>query len=260
MRRLQSTAGLIASLVFAVCLSCSTPTHASNEYGALRVEGALTLDARTPEFQFTLFEVTPGAQVTFINLEVDDTLILRASDAIRIDGTLVILPANTLWLEAPQIHFGEYAILDMSGGAFALAGSGIGVPSEAIRVSGRGGAMSLEGTLSLAGPGEIRAGATESLTSGAIGIQQGGDITLQAPVPEADTYAMVLAGLVLVGLAARRKQARAVPEARRALHGRRTDGAHPHDRLQPRPTGPAPSRPPGQSALLRHDRAIPAHP
>jgi hypothetical protein len=115
---------LIAGLFAAVFLSVAVNTNASNDLGYLQADSALTIDASTPEFQFTTFETLSGGMVNFINLEAADTLILHASEAIRIDGLLMFAPVVAIRFEAPQIEPGADAVLEMPLGGLATLVAG----------------------------------------------------------------------------------------------------------------------------------------
>jgi hypothetical protein len=153
----------------------------ANSLGDLSVEGTLTLDAGSPLFEFTTLEVLPGASLMFSGLVASDTLVLRASEAIRIDGTIVLAPANSLQLEAPVIVVGMGAML-----VAGEAGGGATIPASGLD------------PLRTPVPGNITG-------NDVFQIEPRGAITLQAPVPEADTWVMLAVGLVMVGVGVRRR-------------------------------------------------------
>jgi hypothetical protein len=171
---------LIAGLFGGVYLSFAAHANAAINLGFMQVGGAVTIDASTPEFQFTTFEILSGGSVNFINLEVSDTLILNASEAIRINGLLAFAPALAIRFEAPLIELGEGTVADVAGG----------------------GAGSLTGIYQ---PRRVDLPGNTDARNWPI-LERGGDLSLQAPVPEADTCAMMLAGLGLVGYMARRRK------------------------------------------------------
>lgn len=168
---------------------------AANDLGFLRVDGAITLDASTPAFRFTTFEILPGASVLFIGLEAGDTLSLIASEAIRIGGAMQFAPANALRIEAPLIEVS--ASIALPGGSIPLIAGGLG-----------GGSVTLNSGAVISVPGfePVYPDAPERLVGNDVSliVEPRGSITLQAAVPEADTWAMLAAGLALVGFAARR--------------------------------------------------------
>lgn len=190
------------------------------DLGALHVDGQMTLDASTSTFHFTTFEMAVGSTVSFVNLGADDSLRLIASAAIRIRGELVFAPASALYIEAPIIELGEGAVIAAPGGSISLiagpvedrlrsadllAGGTVTVlPGASLEVSGAGIVRPTE-------PVRIGGGGSLSITPGGIVTLQGAvpeSVTVQAPVPEPETYGMLLAGLGLVGFMARRRTAR----------------------------------------------------
>jgi hypothetical protein len=187
---------------------------AANDPGFTRVEDAITLDAGTPVFHFTTFEILPGASVQFTGLETGDTLTLLASEAIRIWGAIDLTSASGLRLEAPVIEIGPGARLDLSGSTIALVGGAAGprvtTPGSGMIALASGGDLSPDSPRYTAG--SIAAGNT-----GPLFVEPEGAITLQAPVPEPRTWAMLGVGLGLVGFAApRRKPAGQADLPRRA--------------------------------------------
>ena len=149
---------LIAGFVAVVCLSFAAHANAAINLGFLQVSGALTIDASTPEFQFTTFEILSGGSVNFINLEASDTLIPHAREAIRINGLLAFAPALAIRFEAPQIVLGDGAVVDVAGGG---AGTLTGI-NQSRRVDLHG--------ITDASNWPI--------------FERGGDLSVQAPVPE----------------------------------------------------------------------------
>ncbi|MDP1927543.1 MAG: PEP-CTERM sorting domain-containing protein [Thiobacillus sp.] len=194
-------------VVFAACALLAAGVVHAVTFGDLRVEEAMTLDASEPEFQFVTFEILSGGSVTFTGLDASDTLILRASQAIRIDGAMILAPALSIRIEAPQIVLGAGAVLDLPGGSIVLIADG---PSGGTILLDSGATLVAGGTTSFPVIDPIR---SEPIMigdgSGRLIVVPRGDVTLQAPVPEAETYAMMLAGLGLIGFsAARRKMVR----------------------------------------------------
>lgn len=191
-------------VVFAACALLAAGVVHAVTFGDLRVEEAMMLDASEPEFRFVTFEILSGGSVTFTGLDANDTLILRASQAIRIDGAMILAPALSIRIEAPQIVLGAGAVLALPGGSIVLIADGPG-----------GGTISLDpGAMLIAGGTTtfpvIDPARLESIMirdgSGTLIVVPRGDVTLQAPVPEAEAWTMMLAGLGLVGfVAARRK-------------------------------------------------------
>lgn len=194
--------------VLAVCAFLTTGVVHAVTFGDLRVEAAITLDASDPEFQFDTFEILSGGSVTFTGLDVNDTLILRASQAVRIDGAMILAPALSLRIEAPLIVLGAGAVLALPGGtitliAYGSSGGTISLDPYATLVAGGTGG----GTTPVSVIDPLRLERVRNMdVSGAVTIEQGGDVSLQAPVPEAETYALMLAGLGLVGLSAARRK------------------------------------------------------
>ncbi|OZA36286.1 MAG: hypothetical protein B7X87_14295, partial [Hydrogenophilales bacterium 17-64-34] len=85
------------------------------DLGALYVNGAMTLDASTPVFRFTTFELASGSTLSFSNLTATDTLQLSASQSIRLFGELLAAPAGSLTLEAPWVEIGEGGLISLPG-------------------------------------------------------------------------------------------------------------------------------------------------
>lgn len=188
------------------------PWAAYVDFGALYVNGAMTLDASTPVFHFTTLEMAAGSTLRFSNLMAGDTLQLIASETIRIRGELQFAPASSLFIEAPLLELGSGSVIRAPGGSVTLAG---GRDSDGVRPiiePGAGSALTLlPGAfidVSAAGTGlpdqTIRLGeggvvqlADGSLITGVGIVTGGGIVTLQAPVqvPEPGTWAMLLAGL-----------------------------------------------------------------
>lgn len=181
------------------------------DFGALYVNGAMTLDASTPIFHFTILEMAAGSTLSFSNLMADDTLQLIASEAIRIRGELQFLPAFRLHIEAPLVELGEGGLISAPGGSVTLVAGRDVDGSRPIIEPGSGSALTiLSGAfidVSAAGTGlpdqSIRLGeggvvrgADGGLLHGVGILPGGGIITLQAAVPEPGTLAMLLAGLV----------------------------------------------------------------
>jgi len=187
------------------------PQAAYVDFGALYVNGAMTLDASTPIFHFTTLEMAAGSTLSFSNLMADDTLQLIASEAIRIRGELQFMPAFRLHIEAPLVELGEGSVIHAPGGSVTLvAGRDIDGSRPIIRPGAGGTLTILPGAfidVSAAGPGlpnqSIRLGeggvvlVSDGRLLPGIGILPGGEIVaLQAAVPEPGTWTMLLAGLV----------------------------------------------------------------
>lgn len=189
---------------FAVGAMLSCGAAGANNLGFLRVDSAITLDASTPLFYFTTLDILSGASVQFTGLKAGDTLSLIASDAIRIGGALSYEPASSVRLEALRIEIGQGVVFDLPGGSITLvahetgsSSAGSGLPrGSASLVSSAGGDLNLRASNS------VPAG---SISSGGYHIAPQGSITLQAPVPEPETWPMLLAGLGLVGFMVRRR-------------------------------------------------------
>lgn len=186
--------------VLAACTSLlGSVTAGANDLGFMRVGDAVTLDASTPVFYFTTFEILPGASVQFSGLEAGDTLTLHASEAIRIWGAMNLALASGLRLEAPMIEIGSDVTLEMAGGTISIVADGAGSDTT----------IATTGAFILVPGGDLSLPDAPRGITGNNGLQliePGGSITLQAPVPEAKTWAMLTTGLGLVGfVAARRK-------------------------------------------------------
>lgn len=187
------------------------PQAAYVDFGALYVNGSMTLDASTPIFHFTTLEMAAGSTLSFSNLMADDTLQLIASEAIRIRGELQFLPAFRLHIEAPLVELGEGGLISAPGGSVTLVagrdidgsrpiiepGSGSVLtllPGAFIDVSAAGAGLR-DQSIRLGEGGVVRV-ADGRLLQGVGILPGGGIVTLQAAVPEPGTLAMLLAGLV----------------------------------------------------------------
>lgn len=216
-----SVASLLAApSVMAITLSSGqdpatispAPQAAYVDFGALYVNGAMTLDASTPIFHFTTLEMAAGSTLSFSNLMAGDTLQLIASETIRIRGELQFAPASSLFIEAPLLELGSGSVIRAPGGLVTLAG---GRDSDGVRPiiePGAGSALTLlpgafidvsaagtglpDQTIRLGEGGDVRL-ADGSLLTGAVIVTGGGVVALRAPVsvPEPGTLAMLLAGL-----------------------------------------------------------------
>lgn len=181
------------------------------DFGALYVNGAMTLDASTPIFHFTTLEMAAGSTLSFSNLMADDTLQLIASEAVRIRGELQFWPAFRLHIEAPLVELGEGGLISAPGGSVTLVAGRDIDGSRPVIEPGTGSVLTLlpgaSIDVSTAGTGlpdqSIRLGeggvvrvADGRLLPGVGILPGGGIVTLQAAVPEPGTLAMLLAGLV----------------------------------------------------------------
>ena len=190
------------------------PQAAYVDFGALYVNGAMTLDASTPVFRFTTFELAAGSTLSFSNLTSGDSLQLSASQSIRLFGELRPAPAGSLTLEAPWVELGEGGLISLPGGSVTLSAvSGVDV-SRPQSGSLAGGMLIVSAGSSINVAGAQRDPLAEPIrvvAGGSLQISDGGLVTLQAPVPEPESWAMLLAGLGLVGWAvARRNRSGAV--------------------------------------------------
>ncbi|HQT71388.1 MAG TPA: PEP-CTERM sorting domain-containing protein [Thiobacillus sp.] len=188
------------------------PTAAYVDFGALYVNGAMTLDASTPLFHFTTLEMAEGSTLSFSNLMAGDTLQLIASEAVRIRGELQFAPASNLSIEAPLLELGSGSVIRAPGGSVPRVGGRDSNGVRPIIEPGAGSALTLlPGAfidLSAAGTGlpgqSIRLGeggvvqlADGSLHPSAVIVTGGGVVALRAPVsvPEPGTLAILLTGL-----------------------------------------------------------------
>jgi hypothetical protein len=232
----RSLSYFFSGLVAVCAIFAAAEAGAANDLGYLQVGSALTLDASTPEFQFTTLEILSGATLTFSGLEASDLLVLRASEAIRIDGALVFDPANAIWIEAPQIEIGSGVLLNLPGGSITLSASNSIIMNGTINVLAGFPSVSIpvaSGTITLnaptSGTGIIDGSGLLIAPGGSINLQSPGSISLQSPVPEPDTWTMLVAGMGLVGFAVRRRktmnnQARNQAGKRYSACGRQTPG------------------------------------
>ena len=149
-------------------------------------------------------------------------------------GVTVSLPVVEAGLAAPRAYFtiagdvllegsllapGWDVSMDFNGSFVSTPGSRIESHSLTLRSLGIGG-LQLDGDMVIAGSlinlsgsditansGVIRAPRGDIVLGqgGGISLSQGGNITLSAPIPEPKTYAMLLAGLGLVGYVVRKR-------------------------------------------------------
>jgi hypothetical protein len=181
------------------------------DLGALYVEGPMTIKADSTTFHFTTLEIAPGSSLSFVNLQADDTLRLIASESIRIRGELIFAPAGGLYIEAPLVEFGEGVVIDAPGGSITFVATrdiNNGLPFRDPLVSG-GVILRTGASIDVPESGQpVRLDESLQLSEdGSLSIAPGGGIVIaQAPIPEPETYAMLLAGLGLVGFAAARRK------------------------------------------------------
>ncbi|OYW36556.1 MAG: hypothetical protein B7Z35_12330 [Hydrogenophilales bacterium 12-61-10] len=178
------------------------------DLGALYVNGAMTLDASTPVFRFTTFELAPGSTLSFGNLTATDTLQLSASQSIRLFGELLAAPAGSLTLEAPWVEIGEGGLVRLPGGSVTLSAVRDVDASRLLGEPVAGGMLTVSagGSIQVAGTNNVRP-LEPILVGGGGSVQVSGDglVTLQAPVPEPESWTMLLAGLGLIGWAVARR-------------------------------------------------------
>lgn len=198
---------------FALGVLASVPAQATDidyiELGAMRIEGAFTLDATVPMFHFTTLELAPGSTLHFDPVSPDAVVRLIASQWIRIDGSVHVAPAAGLYLEAPQIDIG--GTIDAPGRTVALVGRDpiqprppLGQPSRDGITIQPGATIVLSNNNGILYPdAPIRVG-----LGGSIELSEGsGIVVMQAPVPEPETWAMLGVGLGLVVYLTRRRKA-----------------------------------------------------
>ncbi len=180
---------------------CLLPQHAAaltsdGSDGVFHPFASVVLGVGDALFNFTDIFIPDGVMVSFSELAVGQPIHLLATGSIDIAGS-IDAGSNALWIETP--------------GTFTLTGS----------ISG--GSLTLyAGTLIAGGPatgpdrGPLGSGGTISLgggrpsgTTGGSG-SSGGDITIHAvpsPVPEPESFALMLAGLGVIGFRVRRLRA-----------------------------------------------------
>lgn len=163
-------------------------------------------------YEYDNILITAGVTLSFEGEDRHATL--RARDTLTLAGNLVA-PGWTLVLEAHNLQLsgqidvggnsmapggtlivgrgaGIDSLITMPGGDFGLGGRNTTVPkpTPASRDLGVGGNIVIQG------PGQLTVVG---------GMDVNNPITIQTPVPEPETWAMLLAGLGLVGLSARRR-------------------------------------------------------
>jgi len=172
----MSTAGTTAGSVFANAFSFGTPGNATLQASALvSSEGR----AAATSFARSFFSLAPGASVTF-----------QGAVFLSVTGNNPSLPAN-------------YNVSDFYGFASGLLAVG---SNEVLRELGGPASTGLVGSYSLNNTGPLNLTVT-NMTASAMNsfLDSGVTVYSASVVPEPGTYALLFAGLAVVGFVARRK-------------------------------------------------------
>lgn len=223
---------LIASLRIVMSVLALVFPFTANAYTSSGVDGyfnpttSVVFDLTQQTFNFTSMFIPSGVTVSFSGLTSSQPIEMLATGNIDIAGTLDF-GLNSLWLETPASISVLGSIILGSGGSLSMVANSINIPSVVpmpggdIRIKAGGGIIPVpdrsgvsicsgSGCSNLLSPGTI------TLNNGGGIIVAGGNISicsscsnlLLSPVPEPETYVMMLIGLSLVGFMARRRKSR----------------------------------------------------
>jgi len=233
LKHLRMYTNLIVFLRIALSVLVFSFTFTANAYTSSGADGSfnpttsVVIDLSQQIFNYTSIFIPSDVTVSFSGLSSLQPIELLAMGNIDIAGTLN-LGTNSLWIETPNSIFLSGSILLGSGSDLTLVGSQmtlsgiINVPGGNLSItSGNGTSTDNGGTSS--GGFTLCSGICPIQTSFPGGIligNNGGGLiiggaliptclncsNLLSPVPEADTYAMLIAGLGLMGFMGHRRK------------------------------------------------------